>query len=380
MPIDAVPSTFSTEHDFAALVEAFPLPGTFLGAVRHGEGHIHDTYAVWFREPDGSVRRWLLQRINGTIFREPDGLMANIEAVTRFLREKAAAEGLDPDRRTLRIVRTHAGTPLHRDAEGGCWRMCLFVEGARTYQLAKHPGHLREVGRAFGAFQRHLADFPAHTLHVTIPRFHDTPARYAAFEEAVARDAAGRAAGCAAEIAFARARAGETGHLIAAHAEGRVPMRVTHNDTKFNNVMIDDATGEGICVVDLDTVMPGLSLYDFGDAVRSGASAAEEDERDLSKVRLDLGLFEAFAAGFLETAGAALTPDEIGLLAFSPKLITFELGLRFLADHLNGDAYFRVHREGHNLDRARNQFALVADMEAKMPEMERIVDRLTERD
>lgn len=372
--------TRSTEYGFDAVAAAFPLPGTFLGAVRHGEGHIHSTYAAWFREPDGTERRWLLQRINGNVFRNPDGLMENIESVTRFLRAKILAEGRDPERRTLQVVRTRAGTPLHRDPDGGCWRLYVFLEGARTYQQAHKLSHLREAGRAFGTFQRHLADFPAETLHETIPRFHDTPSRYEAFEAAVARDAANRAAGCAAEIAFARARAEETGRLLAAHAEGRVPMRVTHNDTKFNNVMIDDATGEGICVVDLDTVMPGLSLYDFGDAIRSGANTAEEDERDLSKVALDLPHFESFATGYLEAAGTALAPEELDLLAFSAKLIAFEIGLRFLADHLDGDVYFRVHRPGHNLDRARNQFALVADMERKMPEMERIVRRLTGRD
>ncbi len=372
----AVPEAFSDEFDFAAVLSAFPLEGTLLGAVRYGQGHINDTFAAWYRAADGRPRRWLLQRVNTRVFRDPDGLMANIEAVTSYIAGRFRAAGLDPERRTLQVVRTRAGGPLHRDADGGCWRVYVFVEGARTYQLAQGPHQLREAGRAFGAFQRMLADFPADRLRETIPKFHDTPSRYAAFEAAAARDARGRAAGCAAEIAFARARAEETGRLLEAHAAGLVPLRVTHNDTKFNNVMIDDATGEGICVVDLDTVMPGLSLYDFGDAIRSGANTAEEDERDLSKVTMDLGLFEGFASGFLETAGASLTAGELDLLAFSAKLITFEIGLRFLTDHLDGDVYFKVHRDGHNLDRARTQFTLVADMEAKRREMERIVKRL----
>ncbi len=364
------------EFDFLSIVPHFAFEGDFLEAARYGQGHINDTFAARFRLPDGRIRRYLVQRINTRVFREPERLMENIQAVTTFLRQRILAAGGDPRRETLTLIPDGGGRPYYRDPDGGVWRAYVFIEGARTYQLARSPDQMLQAGRAFGTFQRQLADFPAGRLHETIPHFHDTPARIRALEDAVRRDPAGRAAGVAAEIAFVRERAAEAGRLQEGLAEGRLPLRVTHNDTKLNNVMIDDATGAAVCVIDLDTVMPGLSLYDFGDAIRSGTSTAEEDERDLEKVAMDPALFEGFARGFLETAGPALTDAETNLLAFSAKLITLEIGVRFLADHLEGDVYFRIHRTGHNLDRARNQFRLVADMEAQMPRMEAIIHRL----
>ncbi len=249
----------------------------------------------------------------------------------------------------------------------------LFIEEAKTYQLVENPIHFNNAGKAFGRFLKYLADYPAASLYETIPDFHNTAKRYEDFLEAVRRDAKGRAKEIQTEIQFVRERAEDTKVLLTLLEKGALSLRVTHNDTKFNNVMIDDATGEGICVIDLDTVMPGLSLYDFGDAIRSGATTAQEDEMDLSKVWLDLTLFESFTKGFIETAGDSMTEMELEYIPFSARLMTLECGMRFLGDYLNGDIYFKVNREKHNLDRARNQLKLTADMEKKLDLMNEIV-------
>jgi Ser/Thr protein kinase RdoA (MazF antagonist) len=268
------------------------------------------------------------------------------------------------------------GAAYHRDESGNFWRAYLFIEGARTYDEVGSGTHARESARAFGEFQRLLLDLPAPRLHETIPDFHHTPRRFAALEQAVEADPCNRAIQAAADIQFAMDRKEMTGRLIGLLEAGRLPERVTHNDTKINNVMLDDATGRGVCVIDLDTVMPGLVLYDFGDEIRTTTATAAEDERDLLKVRFRLDMFEALVQGYFEAAHDFLTPAELDNLAFSGRLITFEIGIRFLADFLAGDVYFKTHRAGHNLDRARTQFEMVRQMEQKEDAMAKIVDRL----
>ncbi|MGE5550488.1 MAG: phosphotransferase enzyme family protein [Bacteroidota bacterium] len=361
--------------NFPAMVKHFAFEGDFIEAQPCGDGHINDTYAVLFRTADGAAHRYVMQRINHHVFKEPEKLMANMVAVTEHLRRKVIAAGGDVDRETINLVRAEGGRFLHRTDEGDYWRAYRFIENARSYQIAETPRQLYNAGKAFGRFLCQLADYPVETLHETITDFHHTAKRYAAFAEAVRTDVKGRGRSVAREIAFVEARAEETGILVDLLAEGRLPLRVTHNDTKLNNILIDDLTGEGICVIDLDTVMPGLALYDFGDAIRAGAMPAAEDERDLSKVGLDLELFEHYTRGYLEAAGGFLTAREIDLLPFAAKLITFEQGMRFLTDYLRGDPYYKIQREHHNLDRARTQFKMVADMEAKFGEMGGIVAR-----
>ncbi len=359
--------------DFAGVVKNFAFAGEFLDASVHDCGHINDTYVARFRQADGTARRYILQRVNTRVFKEPDRLMANIEAVTRHLRRKIVAAGGDPERETLNLIPTGDGNCHYVSPEGDYWRAYIFIEGAQTYQVVESPRHMYNAGRIFGRFQYWLNDFPAERLHETIPDFHHTGKRFEHFQAAVARDARNRAREAKAEIDFVEERAAETTVLTDLIAACRLPRRVTHNDTKFNNVMIDNATGEGICIIDLDTVMPGSALYDFGDAIRSGAMPAAEDERDLTRIRLDLELYENYARGYLETARDFLMPLEIDLLPFAARLITLEQGMRFLTDHLNGDVYYKIHRENHNLDRARTQLRMVADMEGKFQAMETVV-------
>lgn len=319
--------------------------------------------------------RYILQAVNTTIFTDPQGLMENIQGVTSHLRKKILEQGGNPERETLTLIPTLDGKLLYEDSQGGFWRSYAFIENATCHQSVDRPVLFTNAARAFGRFQKLLADYPADTLHETIANFHNTADRYALFEKAVAGDIAGRAASVEKEIRFFLDRKADGAVVTDAIAEGRLPLRVTHNDTKLNNIMMDNDTDEGICVIDLDTVMPGSVLYDFGDSIRFGASTADEDEQDLSLVSMDLGLFEAYTAGFLSEAGASLTREEIELLPFSAKLLTLECGMRFLTDYLNGDTYFRIHREHHNLDRCRTQITLVADMECKMEEMQRIVSK-----
>jgi len=359
--------------DFKSIVRHFTFDGEFIKAEPYGFGHINDTYAAYFKKANGLTHRYIIQRINHNVFKSPENLMNNIEGVTRHLRKKILSAGGDPERETLNIIPTVKGKSFFKTEEGNYWRGYVFIEDAQTYQIVENLEHLRNAGKAFGIFQKLMGDFPASQLYETIPNFHHTGKRYEAFQDAVAKDFMGRASSVKEEIEFAQKRASDTAILVNLLKDGQLPLRVTHNDTKFNNVMIDNKTGEGICVIDLDTVMPGLSLYDFGDSIRSGTNPADEDEKDLSKVCMDITLYENFTRGFLEAAGDFLTPKEIEYLPFSAKMMTFECGIRFLTDHLNGDVYFKVHREDHNLDRCRTQFKMVADMEAKFGEMKAIV-------
>jgi aminoglycoside phosphotransferase (APT) family kinase protein len=345
--------------------------GDFVSSAPYGSGHINDTYCAVY-DQGGAPLRYIHQRVNHRIFKNTAALMENIARVTRHLADKVAWRA-DASRHALTLVPARDGAPYWRDAEGNTWRTYLFIEKAKTYDAIETPRQAYEAAKAFGTFQCLLADLSAPRLHDTIPDFHHTPKRFEAFERALAADARNRARAAAPEIAFALARKPMASRLIDALSRGELAERVTHNDTKLNNVMLDDATGEGLCVIDLDTVMPGLVHYDFGDMVRTSTSPALEDEKDLSKVRMQFPMFEALVRGYLSAAGAFLTPAEKSFLAFSGKLITFEIGIRFLADYLAGDVYFKVHREGHNLDRCRTQFKLVQSIEEQEAAMEALV-------
>ncbi len=360
------------QTQLAEIATHFAVDGEFVGAERYGNGHINETYAATFRTGGGATRT-IVQKINHGIFREPEKLIENAERATAHIRSKLEGVGVpDIERRVLTFVPTRDGRDYHRDAEGSYWRSYVFVEGAKTYEAATSPDLAFEAARAFGEFQAQLADLGGPRLHETIPDFHVTPKRLKALREAVDADDFGRAAGAAEEIAFVFDRADETGRIQGLLDSGALPERVTHNDTKLNNVLICERTGKAICVIDLDTVMPGSALYDFGDMVRTATSPSEEDELDLSKVQMRMPMFEALVAGYLEAAGDMLTPLERELLPFSGMLITLEIGIRFLTDHLCGDVYFRTHRENHNLDRCRTQFRLAESIERQMPDMERV--------
>ena len=359
--------------DFAQVTGHFCFRGTLVDVEPIHSGHINDSYAAVFRAPGEALHRYLLQRINHHVFRSPERLMQNIEGITEHVRSKVLAAGGDPDREALTLVRTREGGVLHRTLNGEYWRAALYIEGAQTYDEARSAGQVYSAARAFGRFQKMVSDYPVEDLHETIPDFHHTPRRLEALLAAVRRDAQNRAHRAQAEIGFVEERAAETAVLVEAMEAGILPLRVTHNDTKFNNVMIDDATGEAVCIIDLDTVMPGLSVYDFGDAVRSGANSAAEDERDLSRAGFDLEVFADLAAGYLDAAGEFLTAPEIDYLPVSSRLMTLECGIRFLTDYLEGDRYFRIQRPDQNLDRCRTQFKMVGDMEEKTGAMEAIV-------
>jgi Ser/Thr protein kinase RdoA (MazF antagonist) len=364
-----------TRPDFAVVARHFRIRGEFWRAERLPSGHIHDSYAAWFCSPGAKPHRALLQRINHHVFRSPERLMENIEAVTAHLRAKIRAAGGDPDCEALTLIRTADGGLLHRTPDGEWWRAMIFIEGARTYETPGSLAQVRSAGRVIGRFQATVSDFPVDRLDETIPNFHHTPKRFEAFVGAVERDSVNRCRSARAEIEFVGQRAADTRLLLDLLDAGKLPRRVTHNDTKFDNVLIDDVTGEGICLIDLDTVMPGLAAYDFGDAVRSAANTAAEDDPDLDRVCFDLEVYEQLVAGYLEAAGSFLAPAEIEVLAFSARLMSLECGIRFLTDYLDGDRYFRTLHPRHNLDRCRSQFKLVRDMEGRRAEMERIVDR-----
>lgn len=351
----------------------FVFEGSFDDVEHNTTGHINDTYIVTFDTRNGSNRRYVVQRINQNVFLQPKKVMENIQAVTEYLRKKIILAGGNPDRETINLVPTTDGRTWHQTDDGHFWRAYHFIEGAKTYETVDDPEHFRNAGKAFGHFQSLLSDFPAEKLHETIPQFHDTAKRFNDFITTVERDPSNRAIEVKEEIEFVKKRVSDASKVIDMLKEERLPLRVIHNDTKLNNVLIDDETGEGICVLDLDTVMPGSALFDFGDAIRFGASTALEDERDLSKVFVDLDLFEQFTRGYLSSAHHFLTKTELEYLAFSAKLMTYECGMRFLADHIDGDIYFKTSRPGHNLDRARTQFKLVEDMERKMDKMQAIV-------
>ena len=357
-------------------IENFAFEGKMTECRPYGSGHINDTYLLSYEIGMMGRIKVILQRMNGEVFEKPEELMENIVNVTSYLKERIAENGGDPERETLNVIPTKDGGSYYKDSEGNCWRSYKFITGATSYDKVEKPADFYESAVAFGNFQRLLADFPAETLHETIKGFHDTKARFAAFEKAVDEDVMGRAASVQKEIAFVRSREESIANYFSELLEkGELPLRVTHNDTKLNNIMIDDKTGKGICVIDLDTVMPGLAMNDFGDSIRFGASTAAEDERDLSLVSCSMELFDIYARGYIEGCGGKLTDREILELPMGAKTMTYECGMRFLTDYLQGDTYFKVHREGHNLDRCRTQFKLVEDMEQKWHTMQSIVKK-----
>ncbi len=337
----------------------------------YGNGHINDTY---ISRPND----YILQRINTAIFKNPQELMDNIEAVTEFLKKKIIAQGGDPMRETLTVIKTKDGKSYY-ECEGMVFRMYKYVDKTVTIEEAKTPLDMYRAGKGFGHFGALLNDFPADTLNETIADFHNTPKRLENLKKTAAEDKMGRASSVQKEIEFCLSREEMTKKVTEGIKNGEIPLRVTHNDTKINNILFDSETGEGICVIDLDTVMPGSVLYDFGDALRIGASTASEDETELSKVLFDINKFESFAKGYLEETSELLTEKETELLAFSAKLLTLECGMRFLTDYLEGDTYFKIHRENHNLDRARNQFKLVEEIEAVEEKLNTIIKRLSQR-
>ena len=348
------------------LADRFALPAGTRSAAPFGNGHINSTFLV---SVEGVGEKYILQRINSYVFVRPREVMENMLHITEYLQERIREEGGDPDRETVRLIPSREGKPWVEDGEGEVWRVMLCVPDTVSPQLPDDLGVLQECGKAFGCFSRRLLNYPADTLYETIIDFHNTPVRLRQLEDAAAEDACGRLKDVAEEMAFAREREAETRVLTEKLAAGRLPLRVTHNDTKVNNVLLDRKSGKAVCVIDLDTVMPGLLAYDFGDAIRVGACSAEEDERDLGKIRLEMPKFAAFARGFLGELKGELSEEELLSLEAGARLMTFENGMRFLADHLKGDKYFRIHRPGQNLDRARAQFALLKDMEAHQQEM-----------
>ena len=360
----------SNQNHAGAVARNFQIEGELTALTPYGSGHINDTYCAVFNQAGGPAR-FILQRINTHIFRNPVALMENVERVTAHLAAKSATVP-DRGRRVLTLIPARDGQPMYVDEEDGYWRAYRLIEGAHSYDAVESAQQAFQAACAFGHFQQQLADLPAPPLHATIPGFHDTPKRFAAFEHAVSTDLFGRANSAGAEIDFAFAHQSVAGLLLCAN----LPQRVTHNDTKFNNVLLDDTTGEAICVIDLDTVMPGLALYDFGDMVRTATSPAMEDEQDLDKVTMQFPMFEALVRGYLTSAGSFLTLAEKQHLVASGKVIAFEQGIRFLTDHLAGDAYYKIHRDGHNLDRCRTQFKLIESIEEQEEQMNLLISKL----
>ncbi len=358
-------------------LDAYDWGAQLVGAVRYGNGHINDTFCVHTQPAEGNCRRFVLQRVSRAAFPRPEELMENMANVTAFMSKALAQAGEDPTRGTLTLLPTKEGKPYFTDDENGVWRATHFIENTCCYQTAETPELFYASAKAFGRFQRLLGSYPASTLYEPIHRFHDTENRLNNLKKAVAEDKLGRAASAKQEIEFAMARAEDCSVCMEALRQGILPLRVTHNDTKLNNVLLDATTGKGVCVLDLDTVMPGLSVNDFGDSIRFGANHSAEDEQDLSKVNFDIDLYEIYAKGFLEEAGAVLTAAEREYMPWGAKLMTLECGMRFLTDYLEGDTYFHISREGQNLDRCRTQFKLVADMENCWQQMVDVIAKLS---
>jgi hypothetical protein len=354
----------------------FQIYGEMLHAETLKIGHINETYTATY-DQGGTWVRYIHQKINRSVFKNPTAVMQNVMRVTTHIRKKQEARNArDVTRRSLIVIPTRDGKPFFQDGEKEVWRTFVFIEGVKTYEAVQSPQQAYQAGRAFGEFQHLLVDLPGERLFETIRGFHHTRKRFGALQQVIRNDAYNRAREASAELDFALKHEPVVDVILDAMATGQIPERVTHNDTKFNNVMLDVLTGEAMCVVDLDTVMPGCVLYDFGDMVRTTTSPTLEDESDLSKVDMQMPMFKQLAKGYFSAAGQFLTKAERAYIAFSGKLITFEVGMRFLTDFLSGDTYFRTHRPGHNLDRCRTQFKLVESIERQEEAMQKYVDRL----
>ena len=354
------------------IVKQFNFEGELIDYVAYGNGHINDTYMVRFKKEDGTGVRYILQRVNTNIFKQPREVMENIEAVTLHLKEQIIARGGDPLRETLNAVKTVDNKVCYEDKIHGFWKAYLFIEGSLAIEIVENESHFYQSALAFGAFQAALHDFPAEKLHATIPDFHNTPKRFKTFIDAVVENSEGRAQDVQEEINFVKDREAFTHTLRDLHEQGLLSLKVSHNDTKLNNVLFDKETELALCVVDLDTVMPGFALDDFGDSIRFGATSSAEDETDLSKVNFQLNLYDLYTKGFLEGAQGILSAVEVEHFPEGAKMMTLECGMRFLTDYLQGDVYFKTDYPSHNLDRARNQFKLVSDMESVWDEMKAV--------
>ena len=366
------------KHDIKSIAKHFCIGGLLIEARPLPRGHINDTYILTAKE-NRHIVRYVLQRINHTVFKDPASVVENIIRVTRHI--GARMKEIDPDQasRQLTVIESNDGDGFHKDTEGNFWRAYNFIEGAVTYDTVESPEPAYEAARMFGWFQNMLIDLPGPALHETICDFHNTPRRFETFRQVLEEDACNRAKDAKGEIDFLFDNAAICNILLNLADEGKIPVRVAHNDAKINNVMLDKTTNKGVCVIDLDTVMPGLSIYDFGDLVRTAATSADEDERDLSKVAVDFSMFEALVRGYCEHAKSFLTPVEKKHLVFAAKLITFEQLIRFLTDYLAGDVYYKVHRAGHNLDRSRTQMKLVRSITEHEEAMNRVVQRVFEQ-
>lgn len=370
---------FKTDREVACskideAINQFDFKGCLLTKTPYGNGHINDTFLLEYQLGE-EKEKYIFQRINHQIFEKPEELMENIEGVTSFLKMRILEQGGDYKRETLCVVHTKDKKPYYKDSIGSYWRAFLFIENAISYELAENPDVFYESGLTLGKFQGLLSDYETKRLHETIKDFHNTAIRLGNLKKAIARDCAGRVKDAQKEIRFALERE-ETAHiLVDLFKQGDLPLRVTHNDTKLNNVMIDIETKKGLCMIDLDTVMPGLSVNDFGDSIRFGASTALEGEIDFDKVSCDLALFEAYTKGYLKGCQGKLEAKEVEMLPMGAKMMTYECGIRFLTDYLQGDQYFKTNRANHNLDRCRTQFKLVEDMEQKWDAMKEIVHK-----
>ena len=362
------------ETILSEVLAAYAFPETLLGIVRYGQGHINDTFCVVCQPQEGDCIRYILQGLSSAAFPHPEELMENFIGITSYLKEKIIANGGDVSRETLSLVKTRDGKDFYTDSNGKVWRLTPFIENTDCFQSAT-PELFEASARAFGRFQYMLQGYPAHTLHETIMNFHNTEDRYAKFLAALEADKHDRAKDIPGEIQFVLDRKADCSVALQALRDGKLPLRVTHNDTKLNNILIDRDTHEGICVIDLDTTMPGLSINDFGDSIRFGANHSKEDEKDLSKVNFDIELYEAYTRGFLEGAKGSLTAAELEYLPWGARLMTLECGIRFLTDYLDGDHYFRIHYADQNLDRCRTQFKLVKDMEEQFDAMAAVVSK-----
>lgn len=363
------------KYNFPEIISHFSVQGSAEEVVPYGSGHIHDTFHV--KNSEAEYPDYLLQRLNNNVFKKIPELTENIERVTAHLRKKLkSTPGATPDKEVLTVVLSKDNKGYYQDEEGNYWRMYYFLAGTRSYDIIENTNQAYEGGKAYGRFQALLSDMDANSLHETIPFFHDIKSRYKLFHEAIARDPKDRVKDVSAEIAFAEEREEAMSVIWTLGQRGQIPLRTTHNDTKFNNVLLNDKD-EAQCVIDLDTVMPGYVAYDFGDAIRTIINKAAEDEKDLDKIKLDIDLFKSFTRGFLEEAGGLLSKEEVNSLAHGVLLLPFIMGLRFLTDYIDGDVYYKIEFPEHNIQRARAQFKLVEELEKKYDLIKGIIKELS---
>ncbi len=366
--------------NIGAIGKNFNIDGNFLAAHPWGSGHINDTYLASYQQGNITVR-YIHQRINHRVFKKPVELMHNVSTVINHQKKKLSlVEKSDISSNCLNLIHAQDGKPYYHDVEGNYWRTYYFIENTCSFDIIQSPQQAYEMAKTFGQFQKMLEDLPDHQLKETIPDFHNTPKRFDDFTRVLSRDRHNRAHDCQNEIEFVLKHQNITHTLLKLHKQERIPQRIIHNDTKLNNILFDQNTQKGRCVIDLDTVMPGLTLYDFGDMIRTSTNPMAEDEQDLSKVHAQMDIFEALTRGYLEATDGLLTPIEKSYLVFSGKLLTLELGIRFLTDHLDGDLYFPVSRKAHNLDRCRAQFKLMESIESQEETMNFIVERICQNE